>query len=159
MGDRRDIYAEVTNSIIAALEAGTRPWVRPWNVQSDVTRPLRGYGVPYRGINVLYLWLAAAARGYISPYWMTFRQAHGLGAYVRKGERSTLVVYASRFSRTETREDGEITEREIPFLRGYAVFNAERIGGLPAQYFPEPVPEDGVGKDARAETFIRNTGQ
>ena len=43
----------------------------------------------------------------------------------RKGETGELVVFANRVTRTETDEKGEETEREIPFLKGYTVFNAE----------------------------------
>jgi antirestriction protein ArdC len=75
--------------------------VRPWKAGASVSRPLRGNGVPYRGINVVTLWMAAAAKGYSSPYWMTFRQAHEYGAHVRRGERATIVVYASRFTKAE----------------------------------------------------------
>lgn len=156
---RRDLYADITASIITALEAGTRPWVRSWSVNGDVTRPLRGNGVPYRGINVLNLWLSGAARGYGSPYWLTFRQAIELGAHVRKGEKSTLVVYASTFKRTEEVETGETRERAIPFLKGYSVFNAEQIEGLPALYHPQPLPpDDDNQKIDHAEQFFANTG-
>jgi antirestriction protein ArdC len=53
---------------------------------------------------------------------------------VRKGETGELVVYANSITRTETDAKGEETEREIPFLKGYTVFNAEQCEGLPAQY-------------------------
>ena len=69
---------------------------------------------------------------------MTFKQALELGGCVRKGEHGSLVVYASTFSRTETDgETGEESERDIPFLKGYTVFNVEQIDGLPA-HFPAP---------------------
>ena len=158
MTNRRDIHAEITQSIVDALEAGVRPWVRPWVARGNVTRPLRANGVRYRGINVVNLWLVATTRGYASPYWLTFRQARELGARVRKGERAAFVVYAARLIRAEANEDGEIAEREIPFLRGYPVFNAEQIAGLPALYYPQALPPNDAGKDARAEAFIANTG-
>jgi antirestriction protein ArdC len=50
----------ITAAIISRLEAGTRPWVQPWTGAS-VSRPLRACGTPYRGINVLWLWMAAGA--------------------------------------------------------------------------------------------------
>ena len=155
----RDLYADVTNTIIAALEAGTRPWMKPWTITADVSRPLRGNGVAYRGINILNLWLSGAARGFASPYWLTFRQAIEIGAHVKKGETSTLVVYAKTFTKTEETEAGETKERAIPFLKGYAVFNAEQIKGLPALYYPQPAPADDDSiKIERAETFFAATG-
>ena len=71
---RVDVYEEVTNQIVALLEAGTRPWSPRW-ASGVASLPLRHEGTAYRGINVLLLWSAAMARGYSSPYWMTYRQA------------------------------------------------------------------------------------
>jgi antirestriction protein ArdC len=59
---RTDVYERVTNSIIAALENGVRPWHRPWSgndAVSRIARPLRANGIPYRGINILMLWCEA----------------------------------------------------------------------------------------------------
>jgi antirestriction protein ArdC len=67
------------------------------------------------------------AGGYAAPIWMTFKQAQELGAHVRKGEKGNLVVYASTVTRTETDEEtGEEQDRDIPFLKGYTVFNVEQ---------------------------------
>jgi antirestriction protein ArdC len=76
--------ARITAEIIARLEAGTKPWVQPWR-GAPVSRPLRSCGVPYRGMNVFWLWMVADMCGYASPYWMTFQQAKVLGGQVRKG--------------------------------------------------------------------------
>jgi len=57
-----------------------------------------------------------------------------LAVNVRKGETGELVVYANSITRTETDDKGEESEREIPFLKGYTVFNAEQCDGLPAHY-------------------------
>jgi antirestriction protein ArdC len=111
--------------------------MRPWSAEhaaGRITRPLRHNGVPYKGINVVMLWSASVVNGYSCPLWLTFKQALELGGNVRKGEHGELVVYANRITRTETNETGEETEREIPFLKGYTVFNAEPCEGLPAQY-------------------------
>jgi hypothetical protein len=51
-----------------------------------------------------------------------------------KGEHGELVVYADRITRTETDENGAETEREVPFMKGYTVFNAEQCEGLPAHF-------------------------
>lgn len=97
---RADIYARITEPIVADLEKGTRPWVQPWHVgkaAGRVSRPLRHNRQTYTGLNVLLLWSEAVARGYSSTIWMTFRQASELGAHVRKGESGAAVVHASRF--------------------------------------------------------------
>ena len=85
--ERRDVYAAITNRIVAELEQGVRPWIQPWSANSAagrISRPLRHNGTPYRGINVLMLWLQAVARDYHSPIWMTFKQAAELGAHAAK---------------------------------------------------------------------------
>jgi antirestriction protein ArdC len=95
-----------------------RPLVRRfrWPIPQDL--PLRGNGIPYRGINVLMLWSAALEKGYAAPVWMTFRQASELKANVRKGEHGSLVVYADKIVRTETdTATGEEAKRAIPFLK------------------------------------------
>ena len=93
--EKTDVYARVTNSIVAALERGVRPWAQPWtsgHAAGPVSRPLRHNGVPYTGINVVMLWASAADRGFCAPLWVTFKHAQELGGHVRKGERGSLVV-------------------------------------------------------------------
>ena len=134
---RSDIYTRITDKIVADLEQGVRPWLKPWNaehVAGEITRPLRHNGIPYNGINIIMLWSAAVAKGYSCPHWLTFKQALELGGNVRRGETGELVVYADRIKRTEIDARGEECEREIPFLKGYTVFNVEQCEGLPAQY-------------------------
>ena len=90
---KQDIYTRVTARILAALEQGVRPWIKPWSVDhaaGRITRPLRHNGIPYRGVNVLLLWGEALEKGYAAPLWMTYKQAQEFGAQVRKGERLFL---------------------------------------------------------------------
>lgn len=160
---KQDVYQRITNQITAALEQGIRPWVQPWNTDhamGRIVRPLRANGVPYRGINILMLWSEATAKGFAAPIWMTFRQAKELGGFVRKGEQGSLVVYASTLQRTETDADtGEESERDIPFMKGYTVFNADQIEGLPEQYYCKPEPlGDALERVAHAEAFVAATG-
>ncbi|MDR3742689.1 MAG: ArdC-like ssDNA-binding domain-containing protein, partial [Terracidiphilus sp.] len=142
---RSDLYRSITNRIVAQLEEGVRPWMRPWSAEhigNRVVRPLRSNGEPYRGINVLMLWSAAMEQGFAAPMWMTFKQALDLKAHVRKGEHGSLVVYADRMTRAETdAETGEETAHEIPFLKSYTVFNVEQIEGLPDNFYAKPEPK------------------
>jgi antirestriction protein ArdC len=71
------------------------------------------------------------AKGYASAMWMTYRQAVELGAHVRKGEEGSMVVFADRFTKTETNEQGEEIEQDIPFMKAYTVFNVEQIETCP----------------------------
>ena len=101
--DIRDVYSRVTSRIVADLEQGVRPWMKPWSgehASGRISRPLRHNGIPYKGINVVMLWSAATEKGYACPLWLTFRQALELGGNVRKGETGELVVYATRCSPT-----------------------------------------------------------
>lgn len=141
---RADVYNRVTDRIIADLEQGVRSWLKPWNAantEGRITRPLRHNGTPYRGVNILLLWGEAMNKGYASSSWMTYQQAAQLNAQVRKGEHGALVVYADRFTRIEADDQGEDVEREIPFMKGYTVFNVEQIEGLPDHYTVKPEPK------------------
>ena len=160
---RRDIYQEITDQIVSALETGVRPWHQPWNaahMEGRVALPLRHNGVAYRGVNALALWMQAMAKGYAAPVWMTFRQALALGANVRKGEKGSLVVYADKIIRTETNgETGEESEHAIPFMKGYTVFNAEQIDGLSDLYYAKPAPSTPtIQRIGRVEGFFAATG-
>lgn len=159
---RKDIYETITARIVADLEKGVRPWLKPWSVEhaaGRITRPLRANGIPYQGVNVLMLWAEAMDKGFVSPFWMTFKQSLDLGAHVRKGEHGSLVVYADRIRRTETNaETGEDVETEIPFMKGYTVFNVEQIEGLPEHFYAKPPPRaDQPERNARAEAFFAAT--
>src|SRR5437868_81184 len=137
--EKQDTYTRITNQIVSYLEKGVRPWVRPWNAEhaaGRITRPLRHNGKPYSGINVLSLWASAMAQNFSAPIWTTFRQALELKGNVRKGEKGSLVVYTDSITRKETDEKtGDEIDREIPFLKGYTVFNVEQIEGLPEVFY------------------------
>jgi antirestriction protein ArdC len=159
---KTDVYERITSRIVAELEQGVRPWLKPWNAEhaaGRITRPLRFNGQPYQGINVLMLWGESVAKGYAAPIWLTFKQACELGAHVRKGEHGSLVVYADRIRRKERDEaTGEEAEREIPFLKGYTVFNVEQVEGLPAHFYAVAEPRlDPVQRIERADSFFAAT--
>jgi antirestriction protein ArdC len=160
---KQDIYARITAKIVAALEGGVWPWVRPWNAAhaaGRISRPLRYNGQPYAGINVLALWTSASVQGFAAPIWMTYRQAVELDAHVRKGEKGSSVVYANSITRTETDTDSGVdVARDIHFLRGYTVFNVEQIDGLPVHYTAPASPHlDVSARIVRAERFFGATG-
>lgn len=128
-----DVYTRVTDQIIAALENGTKPWEPSWNNGSRTggVMPLRACCIPYKGINILLLWIAAEKAAYQSPTWMTFKQAMELGGCVRKGEKGTGIVYAGAREVERETPTGESETDSIPFLKSYTVFNREQIDGLP----------------------------
>ena len=154
----RDPHSRITDRILAELEQGTRPWLKPWSsgeMATAQTRPLRATGQPYRGINVLLLWIEAQEFGFVSPSWMTYRQAQALGAQVRKGEHGATVVYYGNSNKTVRDEaSGEDREETFRFLKTYTVFNVAQIDGLPERFHsvPETAPE--VERIERAEAFF-----
>lgn len=137
--ERRDIYQVVTDRIVAALEEGTVPWRQPWSAPADAHRnPVSG--TTYRGINPFLLELTAMGAGYSDPRWVTFKQAQSLGGSVRRGERSTLVVFWKQLRVGEKDETGaEGSSRVIPMLRHFNVFNVAQCDGLELEPIAQPV--------------------
>lgn len=139
--EKPDAAAITTARVLDALDRGTAPWKRPWKSGSgDIPRNLATKR-PYRGINVMLLWTA----GEISPWWLTYKQAHELGGQVRKGEHHTPIVVWKDLKKTlrtakqlaEARRrgdqitivDGKPTV-ELRFSRVYRAFNVSQIDGL-----------------------------
>jgi antirestriction protein ArdC len=137
------LYAEVTDRIIAELEAGRLPWVQPWGgAGADVGMPCNaGTGRRYSGINVLILWARVMERGFSSQRWLTYRQAQALGGNVRKGEAGTTICYADRFIPKD--QDGgdrdNEDQRQIAFLKRFTVFNVDQCEGLGPDLVAAPV--------------------
>lgn len=129
----RDIYQEVTDTVISALEQGTVPWRRPWRTLGDgLHRNLKSKRV-YRGVNQFLLDITAHAHGYESPHWVTFKQAKEMGGKVRKGERATLVVFWKQLAISERdKESGKEQRKTIPLLRHFQVFNVDQCDGIDA---------------------------
>jgi len=163
--DRTSLYQEITDKIIAELEAGRAPWVQPWGMaaaKAPLAMPRNASTHRrYSGINVLILWGAVIERGFSSQSWLTFRQALGLGGNVRKGERGTTVVYADRFTPEDERRRAEQTGEEpgaIPFLKRFTVFNTDQCEGLPEEIAKvAPPPPPGL-IEPQAEALIAATG-
>jgi antirestriction protein ArdC len=121
--DRTSLYDDITNKIIAELEAGRVPWMQPWGnaaAKASLAMPKSAAtGRQYSGINILILWGTAIEHGFTGQSWLTFRQALSLGGHVRKGERGTSVVYADRFVPAAEKRRAHETGEEalaIPFL-------------------------------------------
>ena len=158
---RTDVYTRVTSHIVAELERGVRPWLKPWNAEFSagrITRPLRHNGKKYSGVNVITLWMTAELAGFSCPYWLTYQQAKELGGNVRKGEHGSPVVYASTFKKKDKDDKGEEIESEIHFLKEYCVFNASQCDGLPPHYsqLAEP-PKEKLERIKTAEKFFAGT--
>ena len=158
----RDHYQEVTDRIIAALEAGTPPWRKPWDPDKA-----RGPAMPrnattgqrYRGINVLTLGMSTLAFSSGDPRWATYKQSEERGWQVRKGERGTTGFF---FKRLEVHDDGkpdsdEDAVRRIPLLRAFSLFHASQIDGIP-DFIPPTIEEAPWRAPEAAETILANSG-
>lgn len=143
-------YERITESVVAALTAGTVPWRQTWK-KAEAPRNIDGYR--YRGINILILRM----RGFSSPYWLTFDQAHKRGGHVSKGEHGTEITFWKRIKVRDPEDpDGEM--QLIPLLRTYRVWNVEQCEGVRMPRNPI-VPADAPAADrseaiAAAEAII-----
>lgn len=162
--DRASLYDEITNKIIAELEAGGVPWVQPWGsaaAKAQLALPKSAAtGRHYSGINILILWGAATEHAFTGQNWLTFRQALSLGGHVRKCERGTTVVYADRFvpadEKRRASESGEEAQA-IAFLKRFTVFNSDQCEGLPSEIITTaPPPPPGL-IEPRVEKLIKAT--
>lgn len=127
---RPDVYQIITDRIVAALEAGTVPWHKPWKGADFMPKNLVSKKA-YRGVNVFMLALAP----FNSHWWLTFNQAKKLGGSVRKGEKGTPVVFWKWFPKKDENGD-EIPGKRVPFLRYYTVFNLDQCEGIDAAKVP-----------------------
>lgn len=162
--ERANLYQEITDRIIADLEAGRVPWIQPWGSANA------GIGMPhnavssrrYSGINVLTLWHAVVSRGFSSHAFLTFRQAAALGGSVRRGERGVGIIYTRRFVPSSERRradtEGTATSGGIPFLKHFTVFSVDQCDDLPEHIClpPPPIPNGLILP--HAEELITATG-
>ncbi|ODU50890.1 MAG: hypothetical protein ABS92_01705 [Thiobacillus sp. SCN 63-374] len=144
-----DIRTEITNKIIAAIEAGTPPWRQGWSggglAYNTETQKA------YQGVNQVLLGIA----GYSDPRWMTWRQAKKKGLHVRKGERSTKIIRMVEVERknADVQKDAEVVGEEkdtLLIMRYYDVFNGSQIDGLESL----PARTDSIKPLAVAEAMV-----
>ena len=108
-------YDVITDRILASLDKGDIPWRKPWTT----SRPTNSDGRPYQGINAIVLGMS----GYSDSRWLTYRKAISLGGHVKKGQKSTPIVF---WKHIEKKND----EDSFWLLRYYSVFNVEQTEGL-----------------------------
>ena len=108
---RRDIHAEITNQLIAAIEANPDQPTLPWRRSiGPLHMPVNAHtGNAYNGVNIVSLWVSAEVCGWCTPIWATYRQWAELGAQVRKGEKSSLVAFYKAYDGIPDPEDADDT--------------------------------------------------
>lgn len=144
-----DVNQIITDRVVEMLEAGIVPWRKPWK-PGAAHRSVLGH--VYRGVNVFLLEMESQAKGYASPFWITYHQAQEWGGTVRKGEKSVIVLFWKRI-KVKDKSTGE--DKFIPFERYRRVFNVEQTEGvkLPASVanWEPPAAVEGL---AAAERII-----
>lgn len=160
---RPGLYQEITDKIVAQIEAGTIPWVQPWAEDQTLSIPRNAAtNRAYSGVNIVLLWDALFSRGFSVNRWLTFKQALTFGGNVRKGERGTTVVYADTFTpKTEganVPEGGEDNGKRVPFLKRFTVFNVAQCDGLPFDYTVQQKRVSQAQPIPAAEALIVATG-
>jgi antirestriction protein ArdC len=154
----RDAMQEFADRIVAELEKGVKPWVRPWDPDKaggpqSPFNPVTGRH--YHGINVLILGMDMRAFQSGDPRWMTYQQAQEKGWQVRKGEKSTSIFFTKQYQvEDEEAEDGK---KPVRVLRHYAVFHASQIDGVPG-YKPPSVEEAPWTRPEAADIILKNSG-
>jgi hypothetical protein len=125
------LYESVTNRIIEEMKNGTVPWTKPWKSGKTIgVMPMNAVtGRAYSGINIPLLWHAADVHAYPTHRWLTYKQALAVGGQVRKGQKSTTVVFTKKL-RIKDKDTDE--DKQIGMLKTFAVFNEAQIEGLPS---------------------------
>jgi antirestriction protein ArdC len=162
----RDHYQDVTDRIIAALEAGTPPWRKPWDPDKagGPAGPRNAAtGQRYRGINVLTLGMSTLAFASGDPRWATYKQAEERGWRVRKGERGTTGFFFKRLELRDETQGGTAPDgdddgvRRIPLLRAFTLFHASQIDGIP-DYVPPTIADAPWRAPEATEIILANSG-
>jgi len=124
------IRQTITDKIISILETGCAVGTSRWTPSAGQGMPRNAKtGQPYRGINVLLLWSEAVERGYQSNLWLTYKQAEGMGAQVRRGEKSTMCVFFDRIAK-ETDDEADAVQ-SYQLAKAFFLFNVAQIDSLP----------------------------
>lgn len=153
----KDLYQEVTDKIIAEIEGGRIPWIKPWTNSGHGGLPYNVIsGKPYRGINSMILIAPAAGEG-----WLTFKQAQQVGAQVRKGEKGSMIVFFKPLKIEDRNAPADATDKSktIPMLKHFTVFHTSQVDNLPEKYQPKecPVPSEKVRIEAAEKLLEQST--
>jgi antirestriction protein ArdC len=151
---RHDIYGAITERIVRAIKEGAGKFEMPWH-SSGVPLGVptnAATGQPYRGVNILSLWVDSLKRGYPTGYWASYKQWQSLGVQVRYREQGSLIIFYKQLDQTEAeREAGE-----TPRYAGRAswIFNAAQVENWQA-IEPEQASPVEIDKDVAA--FVEAT--
>lgn len=156
---RRDLHADITESILTAIEAGPGSFELPWHRSGPAFQRPRNAVTQqgYNGVNIVALWASAGRFGFTSPLWATYRQWQSIGAQVRKGERAAPVVFYKRTEVETTNRDSDAPTEERLFARAFRVFNADQVEGF-EEAEETPCAPDQTQRHETAEAFVSSSG-
>ena len=153
------LFERITRQIIDAIEAGAGEFKMPWHRWGEeIGQPVNAAsGRAYRGFNTILLWSAAEKHGYSSGRWATYRQWSHSGAQVRKGEKSTPILFwrSAAYDR-EGDDDRADLNRSRVVAKLYQLFNIEQVDGTELRVIR--VALSSAQQIAAAEEFICDTG-
>jgi antirestriction protein ArdC len=133
-----DIAQTITDRIIAELEKGATPWVKPWRRLKGTPgdgRPMNiETGHVYQGTN--HFWLSMMQGAYPTPYWITFKGAEKLGGHVKAGEKGTPII-KYQMVRKETLVNGKQEVTAYPMIKAFYVFNIAQCEDIEVPAIPE----------------------
>lgn len=159
---KRDLYADVSNKIIAELERGAAPWIKPWASTAGHNTPQNAVtGRPYSGCNVVLLWIANSSTKWLTPRYLTFKQAIDAGGNVSKGEHGTKVYFVKQLLvHDKSAAAGVEDTKLVPMMREYTVFNVDQCENLPdsvriGKLMRVRNPDT---RDMLADQFLQSTG-
>jgi len=168
------IRDEMATAILEAIEKNPKEWERGWTA-IDITTPLNGKsGKAYKGFNSLYLYFMQVKKKYNDPRWVTFNQAKDLGASVKKGEKSSPILFYQLYDKNTKKEYNPLTVRDMSddekrdymqnnvrrILKYSTVFNAEQCDNFPERKtdeLPRMSEEERSRQNALIEQVIANS--
>jgi len=149
---KESIYTTVTNQIIAELEKGSAPWVKPWKANTSNLDHNLITKKPYKGINRLILALSGAR--FTSRTWATYKQIQEQGGQVRKGEKATQIVFFKPVTKETRDANGAEKTESFAVMKSYSVFNLDQQDGIE---LTTPETHGSEFEDLHhVETFIAN---
>lgn len=155
---KRDLYAEVSDRIVAELEKGATPWVKPWSATPGLNVPCNAVSNrPYSGVNLILLWMAVQTHP--TPRFLTYKQAQELGGNVKKGEHGVQIVFVKPMVWKDKDDDDKV--RHGSMLKTYTVFNVAQCENLPERVLnPGKLVKvrNRDERDATIDEFIAATG-
>lgn len=154
---KRDVYQEVTDKIIEAMESNKAPWLKPWEDAKDGSPTLpynAASGGNYHGVNLMLLSMLP----YSSNAFVTYKQAQKLGGNVKKGEKGHLVIFWKFIEKTERDGNGRQTKERIPLLKHFTVFNLDQCEGINADKIKSPEKSSHHTTGTEALDLVTNTG-